>query len=85
MPSPIPIERIERHIYRKRFPDDFLFQLTRQELDGLMLQNATSSSGHGGRIKMPYAFTEHGAIMAASVLMIHRVDIHCYTGYPLCG
>lgn len=53
---------------RKRFPDDFLFQLTKQEFDGLILQNATSSLRHGGRRKLPYAFTEHGAIMAASVL-----------------
>ena len=53
---------------RKRFPSDFMFQLSKQEFDGLMLQNATSSSRHGGRRKLPYVFTEHGAIMAASVL-----------------
>lgn len=56
------------HRNRRRFPGDFLFRLTRGEFGGLILQNATSSLGHGGRRKLPYAFTEHGAIMAASVL-----------------
>ena len=53
---------------RRRFPGDFLFELTKQEFDGLILQTATSSSSHGGRRKLPYVFTEHGALMAASVL-----------------
>lgn len=46
-----------------RFPDNFRFQLTRQELENLKSQSVTSS-GHGGRRKLPWAFTEHGAIMA---------------------
>jgi hypothetical protein len=50
-----------------RFPKDFVFQLTRQELATLRSQNATSKHS-GGRRYLPYAFTEHGAIMAASVL-----------------
>jgi ORF6N domain-containing protein len=50
-----------------RFPADFVFQLTSEEFASLMFQNGTSSS-HGGRRKLPWAFTEHGAIMAASVL-----------------
>lgn len=53
---------------RKRFPADFVFELTRKEFDNLMLHFATSSSGYGGRRKLPIAFTEHGAIMAATVL-----------------
>jgi len=56
---------------RDRFPADFIFQLTDQELTNLMLQFATSSSGeraHGGTRKLPRMFTEHGAIMAATVL-----------------
>jgi len=53
---------------RKRFPEDFVFRLTRREFDNLMLQIATSSLGYGGRRKLPYVFTEHGAIMLASVL-----------------
>jgi phage regulator Rha-like protein len=51
-----------------RFPDDFVFQLTAEEFASLMLQIATSKKGRGGRRKLPLAFTEHGAIMAASVL-----------------
>ena len=53
---------------RERFPEDFMFRLTREEFKRLMLQIATSKQGRGGRRKMPYAFTEHGAIMAANVL-----------------
>src|SRR5437868_6872488 len=52
---------------RKRFPDDFAFVLTREELTSLISQNAISRS-HGGRRTLPIAFTEHGAIMLASVL-----------------
>lgn len=57
----------QRNRNRDRFPDDFCFQLTDQEWRALRLQNATSN-GRGGRRYMPYAFTEHGAIMAATVL-----------------
>jgi len=59
-------EQVKRNI--ERFPADFAFRLSRQEFDGLMSQFATSNVGRGGRRKLPYAFTEHGAIMAASVL-----------------
>ena len=52
---------------RKRFPDDFAFVLTREEFTHLISQNAISRS-HGGRRTLPVAFTEHGAIMLASVL-----------------
>src|ERR1017187_8756453 len=58
-------EAVKRN--RERFPDDFLFQLTREEEPNLISQIAISSS-HGGRRKLPYAFTENGAIMAANVL-----------------
>ena len=57
---------------RDRFPEDFAFQLTRQELASLRFQIGTSSSRHGGRRYLPYAFTEHGAIMAANVLSSPR-------------
>lgn len=62
-----------------RFPEDFMFQLGKQEFAALMSQIATSNSGRGGRRKPPYAFTEHGAIMAASVLSSPRaveVSVH---------
>lgn len=57
---------------RRRFPGDFVIQLTRKEAANLKSQNVISSSGHGGRRTLPYAFTEHGAIMAASVLNSER-------------
>jgi phage regulator Rha-like protein len=55
-----------------RFPKDFAFQLTDDEFARLMLQIATSKAGRGGRRKLPFAFTEHGAIMAANVLNSRR-------------
>lgn len=51
-----------------RFPSDFAFELSLAESSALMLQSATSKPGRGGRRKPPIVFTEHGAIMAASVL-----------------
>jgi hypothetical protein len=59
-------EAIKRN--RRRFPSDFLFQLTKAELGSLTSQIAMSKPGRGGRRTLPYAFTEHGAIMAANVL-----------------
>lgn len=53
---------------RVRFPEDFAFELTKEEFKSLMLQSATSKKGRGGRRKLPVAFTEHGAIMAAAIL-----------------
>ena len=50
-----------------RFPSDFAFQLKQQEFTNLISQIAISSS-HGGRRKLPWVFTEHGALMLASVL-----------------
>lgn len=52
----------------ERFPDDFVFQLKREELGALRFQIGTSKTGRGGRRYLPYAYTEHGAIMAANVL-----------------
>ncbi|MDD5543824.1 MAG: ORF6N domain-containing protein [Acidobacteriia bacterium] len=62
--------RLNQQVKRNqnRFPEDFGFRLTCPEFANLMLQIATSSSGYGGRRKLPYVFTEHGAIMAANVL-----------------
>ncbi len=54
---------------RERFPADFMFQLSAQEAGALRSQIATSKTpSRGGRRYLPYAFTEHGAIMAASIL-----------------
>src|ERR1700747_1610334 len=57
---------------RERFPSDFIFQLTSKEQESLRLQFATSNDKRGGRRYLPYAFTEHGAIMAATVLNSER-------------
>ncbi len=50
----------------KRFPEDFMFQLSEQEWDGLRLQSAISN--HGGRRYLPYAFTEQGVAMLSGLL-----------------
>lgn len=57
-------EQVRRN--QQRFPKDFIFELSAQEFANLKSQFATSS--WGGRRKRPLAFTEHGAIMAATVL-----------------
>ncbi len=63
-------EQVRRN--RRRFPQDFMFQLKQSERDDLKSHFATSRHGWGGRRKLPFAFTEHGAIMAASVLNTER-------------
>lgn len=70
---------VKRNI--ERFPEDFMFQLTTEEFVGLRYQFGTSNipSGRGGRRSLPYVFTEHGAIMAASVLNSPRaieISVH---------
>lgn len=50
----------------ERFPEDFMFQLTKSEFDNLRCQSGTSS--YGGRRYLPYAFTEQGVAMLSSVL-----------------
>ena len=59
-------QQVNRNV--ERFPADFCFRLKSAEFASLMLQSATSNKGRGGRRKIPNAFTEHGAIMAANVL-----------------
>src|SRR6218665_3094928 len=61
-------EQVKRNL--KRFPKDFMFQLTLREFENLMWQNATSS--WGGLRKMPYVFTEHGVLMLSSILNSDR-------------
>ena len=82
---------------RRRFPDDFAFQITPEELGNLRSQIATSSSqllvpdddasnwsqlvtsSYGGRRYLPWAFTEHGALMAANILRSQRaVEMSIY-------
>ena len=66
----IPVKRLNEQVKRnrERFPADFMFQLKASENEALRSQIATSNQGRGGRRYLPYAFTEHGAIMAATVL-----------------
>ncbi len=59
-------EQVKRNI--ARFPADFMFQLTNQEVIGLRSQIATSSLRHGGRRYEPFVFTEQGVAMLSSVL-----------------
>ena len=54
-----------------RFPSRFMFQLTAEEAANLKSQSVTSSWG-GARRALPYAFTEHGAVMLAAVLNSER-------------
>ncbi len=57
---------------RERFPEDFMFRLTKEEFESLRSQIATSKKGRGGRRNPPYAFTEQGVAMLSSVLKSRR-------------
>ena len=61
-------EQVKRNI--RRFPEDFMFQLTKDELENLISQIAISS--WGGIRKLPYVFTEQGVAMLSSVLNTER-------------
>jgi len=63
--------QVRRNI--ERFPDDFMFQLTREELKSLMCQFGISK--RGGTRKLPYVFTEQGIAMLSGVLR-SRLAIH---------
>jgi hypothetical protein len=60
------IQAVKRNI--RRFPADFMFQLTDAEWTVLRSRIVISSSGHGGRRYAPYVFTEQGVAMLSSVL-----------------
>jgi len=66
----VSVKRLNQQVKRNqvRFPDDFMFQLTPRENKILRLQIATSNGARGGGRYRPYAFTERGAIMAATIL-----------------
>ena len=70
----VPVKRLNEQVKRneERFPSDFMFQLTNKEHASLRSQFATSNKSRGGRRYSPHAFTEHGAIMAATVLNSKR-------------
>jgi hypothetical protein len=68
------VKRLNQQVTRnrERFPADFTFQLNSKEYESLRLQFATSNKSRGGRRYLPHAFTEHGSIMAATVLNSKR-------------
>ncbi|MGH9827152.1 MAG: ORF6N domain-containing protein, partial [Blastocatellia bacterium] len=70
----VPTFRLNEQVKRnlKRFPPDFMFQLTAQETAALTSQIAISNKGRGGRRVPPYAFTEQGIAMLSSVLNSER-------------
>ena len=83
----VPTKRLNEQVKRnlRRFPEDFMFQLNREELAALRSQFATSndqaatSPGRGGRRYAPRVFTEHGALMAATILNSPRaVEVSVY-------
>jgi len=80
----VTIKRFNEQVRRNaiRFPADFMFQLTAAEVESLRSQIATLKPGRGKHRKYrPYAFTEHGAIMAAMVLNSARaVEMSVYVG-----
>ena len=84
----VPTKRLNEQVRRnlKRFPEDFMFQLSKEEAEclrsqfatskeseeALRSQFATSKTGRGGRRYLPYAFTEQGVAMLSSVLSSER-------------
>lgn len=80
----VPTKRFNEAVKRNlpKFPGDFMFSLTADEFADLRSQFATSSSeptGHGGRRYLPRAFTEHGALMAATILNSPRaIEVSVY-------
>lgn len=66
----VPVKALNQAIKRNadRFPEDFVFRLTHREFEDSLRSQFVTSKGRGGRRYPPYAFSEHGAIMAANVL-----------------
>jgi hypothetical protein len=70
----VPTRRLNEQVRRniRRFPADFMFQLTNEEFETLRSQFAISRRTHGGRRYLPLAFTEQGVAMLSSVLRSER-------------
>ncbi|HJX89918.1 MAG TPA: ORF6N domain-containing protein [Pyrinomonadaceae bacterium] len=66
----VPTKRLNERVRRnsKRFPEDFMFQLTKSEAESLRSQFATSKSWSRRSTYMPYFFTEQGVAMLSTVL-----------------
>jgi hypothetical protein len=68
-------QRVQRNL--KRFPKDFMFQLTKEEAKALRSQFVISKPGRGGRRYQPYVFTESGVAMLSSVLNSeHAIEVN---------
>ena len=68
-------QRVQRN--RKRFPEDFMYQLTKEEAETLRSQFVISKERRGGRRYLPYAFTEPGVAMLSSVLNSeHAIEVN---------
>jgi hypothetical protein len=67
------VEQVKRNL--DRFPDDFMFQLSKEEAAALRSQIAISKSGSGGRRYAPYVFTEQGVAMLSGVLRSKRARL----------
>jgi len=76
----VAVKRLNEQVRRnsRRFPSDFIFQLTREEYQSLRSQSATLNEGRGRHRKyLPYAFTEQGVAMLSSVLNSSRaIDVN---------
>lgn len=71
----VSVKRLNEQVRRnkRRFPNDFMFELTVEETKALRSQNATLEKGRGRHSKyLPCAFTEHGILMLSSVLSSER-------------
>lgn len=77
----VPTKRFNEAVKRNlaKFPADFMFTLTAEEFAALRSQFATSNTGRGGRRYLPQVFTEHGALMAATILNSPRaIDVSLF-------
>ena len=75
----VPTKRLNEQVQRnlKRFPEDFMFQLTKEEAEALRSQFVISKPGRGGRRYLPCAFTEPGVAMLSSVLNSeHAIEVN---------
>ena len=70
-------QAVKRNI--DRFPDDFMFEITRQEFDSLRSQIVTSKNGRGGARYLPMAFTEQGVAMLSSAIRVNIRIIRVFT------
>ena len=75
----VPTRELNQQVQRnrKRFPEDFMFQLTKEEAEALRSQIVISKPGRGGRRYQPYVFTEPGVAMLSSVLSSeHAIEVN---------